>query len=169
MTPDLVPQPSSCQLPGGRSYFLQVLAFPCQELELVAIETALYSEGRGEKSLPHCLTWLSVLYVSVCVWMCLFLWSDLMNECVISLRWRWDVMSFCLCERKTEGKRNCALINYFSLYIVKSKLSCPLPYFVCSLCPYTSTWKCVLLIQFPTYECGSNNLNETRCFIGDVP
>lgn len=76
MTTDLVLQPSSCQLPGGRSYFLQVSTFLCQKPELVAIETALYRRGgRGKKkiSLLHCLTWvLSVFYVCVCVRVCVW-------------------------------------------------------------------------------------------------
>lgn len=53
----------SCELPGGRTYFLQVSTFQCQKLELVAIETALYWKGWREKSVPHCLTWASGLHV----------------------------------------------------------------------------------------------------------
>lgn len=61
----------SCELPGGRTYFLQVSTFQCQKLELVAIETALYWKGWREKSVPHCLTWVSGLHVCMCihVWM----------------------------------------------------------------------------------------------------
>lgn len=60
---------------------------------------------RGGGSLPHCSTWMSVLYVCVCACLCL---SDrhLMNECVIRHLWRQDfVRVFDVERQKDRGER----------------------------------------------------------------
>lgn len=77
MTTEIVLQPSSCQLPGGRTYFLQVSTFLCQKLELVAIETALYRRGGGGRGdFSAALLDLGECFVCMraCVCMCVFVW-----------------------------------------------------------------------------------------------
>lgn len=70
MTTDLALQPFPCEMPGSSSYFPQVSTFQCQKLQLVAIETALYWRGWGEKSVLHCLIWVSGLRVCMCTCRC---------------------------------------------------------------------------------------------------
>lgn len=136
MTTDLVLQPSSCQLPGGRSYFLQVSTFLCQKPELVAIETALYRRGGrgGKNSLLHCLTWvLNVLYISAR--MCVS-GRDLMNECVISRCWRRDAARLG-CETEPKKKRESAVRSLFFLSAPRRELSTSLlsmPIMFVSMC-----------------------------------